>query len=98
MSQRVLLAGLVLLFIIAGLLPISSLWGFNHLLYFSIEFKLIFILLFFFLFIPDISKKAVNLSEYSLALFKRWPHPIQSIILALFSIFLFANVNAANIA
>ncbi len=73
------------LFIIAGLLPIDSMWGFNHLKYFSPMIAVIYSVLFLIILIPHGNKLVYNVSADIKRNFSAYPRPVQAVIIIIVS-------------
>ncbi len=75
--------GLILLFIIAGLVPIEQMWGFNHLQYFPGIFIAICALISLMILLPDLSNKLYSAGQNISKRYRQLPKSIQIVLLIL---------------
>jgi tetratricopeptide (TPR) repeat protein len=86
-KYRLIIAAILLsaVYIVAGLVPINSLWGFNHLKYFPIYVSVIYAIVVLILIIPDVADKITSLLSRLAGLFQALPRPIQIIVISVFA-------------
>ena len=80
---------LAALFFFAGLLPIDTMWGFNHLKYLPMPYVLAYIIIFLIIFLPPTNSFLRRLVAKFVASFNRVPKPYKLIVLFLLSIAVF---------
>ena len=81
----ILLVFLLVLFFASGLIPLNTMWGFNHLLYFTNAFIYSLMIFFLILFIPAISEGLFKAFQNISDLFNKLPIVIRVLIVAVFA-------------